>query len=102
MLRFLFNKIKNKLWINICLLLGMTFFIGMLTLNPVYQEAALQKMLQARFEKQQENDGLYPATASTRLSYLYADGFSNKEFASENEVNDEIAKMLYLKEFYLN
>ncbi len=97
MLRFLFNKIKNKLWINICLLLGMTFFIGMLTLNPVYQEAALQKMLQARFEKQQENDGLYPATASTRLSYLYADGFSNKEFASENEVNDEIAKMLYLK-----
>lgn len=97
MIRFVLNKIKNKKWMNICLLLGIILFIGMACLNPMYQDAALQKMLIGSFEDSYAETHIYPATCSAGVRYVYADGFHTEDFDSVSDIPDKLEKEFGLK-----
>lgn len=61
MLRNIIQKIKNKLWLTICLTLGITFLVAVFTCQPMFKAGALNMELRKIFDEYAVNKNEYPA-----------------------------------------
>lgn len=82
MIKFILQKIKNKLWLTICLVMGLVFLIAAFSCQPMFREGSLNKLLNQNFVKYIENNNEYPA-ALLRNGTFNTDG--NQDIASINE-----------------
>ena len=48
MFRFIFQKLLNKKWLILSILIGNILLVGIACCSPMYSHAALQKMLTKR------------------------------------------------------
>lgn len=69
MLRFIREKIKNKLWLTICLLLGLVFLVAAFCCQPMFKEGSLNKLLNQTFEQYIEDNNSYPTMIGRSGSY---------------------------------
>ena len=78
MFRLVISKIKNKKWLNICLLTGIVLLVSVFTCHPMLEKGAGNKILWDGFEKIVEDTQEYPAVFSREGSYNSKD-FKNTE-----------------------
>lgn len=86
MYRFVLNKMKNKKWLNICLLMGVTLFISLFVCHPMFEKGAGSRMLNTLFEKQAEKENTFPATMKREGTYKVA------EYKSAKAVLDKLTE----------
>ena len=55
MLQFVWNKIKNKKWLNLCLLVGITLLIALFACHPMFEKGASNQVLETGFEDYARN-----------------------------------------------
>lgn len=60
MLRFIFQKLLNKKWLILCVLIGNILLVGIACCNPMYTRAALQKMLTKTMNQSLQEENRYP------------------------------------------
>ena len=60
MYKFIFQKIMNKKWLVSCMLIGTILLIAIACCNPMYKQAALQKMLTDELANYLETNNEYP------------------------------------------
>lgn len=60
MLRFIFQKLLNKKWLILCILIGNILLVGISCCNPMYTRAALQKMLTRNMDASLQESNRYP------------------------------------------
>ena len=84
MLKFILQKLLNKKWLILCILIGNILLIGIACCNPMYTKAALQKMLTKEMNAYLEEKNVYPGTvyveakiSNTRLETLSSGYFDN-------------------------
>lgn len=64
MIRFTFQKLIHKKWLNLCTFLGMILLIGIAVGNTLYEGAALNRVLQTEFDSYIGEKNAYPAKIS--------------------------------------
>lgn len=69
MLKFIREKIKNKLWLTVCLMLGLVFLIAAFCCQPMFKEGSLNKLLNRTFNQYIEDNNRYPAMIGRSGSY---------------------------------
>ena len=60
MFRFIFQKLLNKKWLILSILIGNILLVGIACCSPMYTHAALQKMLTKRMNSYLEKNNSYP------------------------------------------
>ena len=68
MLRFVLNKLFNKRWMAVCLLIGNLLLIAVAATNPTYSSAILQRTLTKMLSQTLTEDNVYPAKITVRGS----------------------------------
>lgn len=61
MLQFTWNKIKNKKWLNLCLLIGITLLIALFVCHPMFENGAANQILQRSFVNYAKEYQRFPA-----------------------------------------
>lgn len=69
MMRFVLQKIKNKKWLNLCLLIGIILLSGMFSCHPMIEKGADQKLLQREFADYAQEKNIFPAIFSRTGNY---------------------------------
>lgn len=64
MFKFVFNKMLNKKWMVLSLLIGNILLISIACVNPMYTQAVLQRMLTRNLADYMEENNRYPGTIS--------------------------------------
>lgn len=64
MLRFVLNKIKNKKWLNLCLLAGISLLAAVFTCHPMLENGSANRLLRTGFAEYAEENGEFPAVFS--------------------------------------
>ena len=62
MLQFIAQKLLNKKWLILCIVIGNILLVAIASCNPMYTKAALQKMLTTEMENYLVEKNLYPGT----------------------------------------
>lgn len=78
MFSYVIRKMRNKRWLNLCLLAGILLFSAVFVCHPMFEKGAENKILQDLFTGYAEKEQRYPAVLS------YASG-SGEEFHSLQE-----------------
>lgn len=86
MLSFVVRKIRNKKWLNLCLLTGIILFTAVFVCHPMFEKGAGNKILQQLFSNYANEQNRYPAV----LSYI---SDSEAGFRSLQEVYDNMDAM---------
>lgn len=81
MLRFVLNKLLNKKWMAVCLLIGNLLLIAVAASNPTYSAAILQRTLTKMLSQTLTEDNVYPAKINVR-------GSANIVLATEENLTD--------------
>ena len=68
MLRFVLNKLLNKKWMAVCLLIGNLLLIAVAASNPTYSSAILQRTLTKMLSQTLTEENTYPAKINVRGS----------------------------------
>lgn len=71
MVRFIWQKLIHKKWLNICTLLGIILLIGVASGSVLYQGAALNKLLQNKFDRYIGDNNAYPASLKAVYQMVY-------------------------------
>ncbi len=82
MIRFTFQKLIHKKWLNLCTFLGMILLIGIAVGNTLYEGAALNRVLQTQFDTYIGEQNAYPAKISVVYPMEFEEG---QELAIEAE-----------------
>lgn len=61
MFRFVRQKIKNKKWLNLCLLVGISLLVAMFSCHPMFEKGAGNQILQTAFADYIEEKNQFPA-----------------------------------------
>lgn len=69
MLKFITQKIKNKLWLTVCLLLGLTFLVASFSCQPMFKNGSMNKLLNQMFTGYIEENNQYPTVIGRQGSY---------------------------------
>ncbi len=95
MLRFIIQKLLNKKWLILCILIGNILLIGIACCNPMYTKAALQKMLTKDMNASLEEKNIYPGTtyAEAKLSNKRLQTYHSRYFTDYLKVNDTLESM---------
>lgn len=64
MLKQVLKKIKNKKWLSLCLVLGLTFLIATLSCHPMFKGGSLDKLLNRYFVGHIEEENEFPTVLS--------------------------------------
>ncbi len=80
MISFIKHKIKNKKWLNSCLLTGVVLLSAFLCIYPMFREGSLNKLLQTLFIEHIEEYEEYPAVISR------SDTVSTEDYPSVDEI----------------
>ena len=68
MLHFVLQKLINRKWMAVCLLIGNILLIAVTVSNPVYSEAILQRSFTKRLASVIEQTQVYPATLTAKAT----------------------------------
>ena len=68
MLRFVIQKLLNRRWMALCLLIGNILLTATAASNPIYSDAVLQKTLTKTLAEKITADNTYPAILNARAS----------------------------------
>jgi len=95
MFRFISQKLLNKKWLILSILIGNILLVGIACCNPMYSRAALQKMLTKRMNAYLEENNKYPGmlTVDTRLSKTLLEERSSRYFKNYLTVADDAEEM---------
>ena len=74
MFRLVTQKIKNKLWLTICLIIGLSFLVAVCSCQPMFKNGSLNRMLMLKFENFIEDNNLYPTVLSRDKTIKYEKG----------------------------
>lgn len=88
MLKFVRQKIKNQLWLSLCLVLGIALLVATFCCQPMFKVGSLNKLLQQTFVKYIEEKNEYPTV------------ISNENLFTKDEVScidDVMAKLSEMK-----
>lgn len=69
MLQFIYHKIKNKRWLNLCLLTGISLLIAVFACHPMLEEGSDNKLLAAGFQEYAQEYNEFPAVFTRSGSY---------------------------------
>lgn len=69
MLQFVRQKIKNKKWLNLCLLAGISLLVAVFTCHPMFEEGAGNQLLQTAFIDYAAGEGEFPAIIDREKAY---------------------------------
>lgn len=69
MFKFIKQKIKNQMWLSLCLVLGVSLLIATFCSQPMFKDGSLNKLLQQTFAKYIENNNKYPTVISKEGFY---------------------------------
>ena len=78
MLRFVFQKIRNKGWLSFCQILGLTFLVACFSCIPSFKYGALDRTVGTLFETALEETQSFPAVLS-RESTLNPGAYDTSE-----------------------
>lgn len=95
MLRLSFQKIWNKKWMNMCLVLGVILLVATMTSFPLYEDAAYDRMLQDQFEEYLTEEGQWP-TRNILITYSKKDK-KGKTIANMEKYISELEQTLNVK-----
>lgn len=73
MFRFVISKIKNKKWLSVCLLIGISLLVAVFTCHPMLENGAADNLLKEGFSSYVETNNLYPAVLSRNSVYQRTD-----------------------------
>ncbi|MBQ6660937.1 MAG: hypothetical protein IJM57_05865 [Lachnospiraceae bacterium] len=99
MVRFIIQKLLNKKWLILSILIGNILLIGIACCNPMYTKAALRKLLTKRMNNYLEENNKYPGliTIDAKLSNKQVSTKHSKYFESYLNVADKAEEMFGLK-----
>ena len=69
MLRFVMQKLLNRRWMALCLLIGNILLIAIAATSPIYADAVLQKVLTKTLAEDITGDNTYPAILNARVTF---------------------------------
>lgn len=69
MLRFVRQKIKNKKWLNLCLLIGISLLVAIFSCHPMFEKGAGNQILQTAFTDYVQEQNKFPATIGRSEHY---------------------------------
>lgn len=78
MVKQILKKIKNKKWLSLCLVLGLTFLVATLSCHPMFKAGSLDKLLNRSFVEQIEAENKYPIVLMKK-SYVEMKNVSDVE-----------------------
>jgi len=78
MLHMIIKKIKNKMWLTLCLLLGMAFLVAVFACQPMFKKGSLNMLLNSRFVEVIEEKNEYPVVIG-RVGAYNASSISDVE-----------------------
>ena len=71
MFGFVINKLKNRKWLNLCLLMGVALFIALFVCHPMFEKGAGNQILDRLFTDHATQQNEFPAQMSLiRSQYL--------------------------------
>ena len=73
MIRFVWQKLLHKKWLNICTLMGIILLLGVVSGTVLYQGAALNNLLMNRFDTYIGEENAYPARVEAEYPLVYED-----------------------------
>ena len=85
MITYVMQKIKNKGWLSVCLLLGLTFLVAVLTCQPVFKYGSLDRLLLSVFEEEVSEKNIYPAVMG--VDFVMAEGATKSGIDSQISVS---------------
>ncbi len=85
MLRFVAKKIKNKIWLTLCLVMGISFLVAALSCQPMFKESSLDKLLQNIFQDYIEGKNEYPTVLRRSGGYTKTESITVDNVVSELE-----------------
>ena len=77
MIHFIAQKLLNKKWLILCILIGNVLLVAIASCNPMYTKAALQKMLTTKMDNYIEEEGKYPGLLTVD-AVLYQELLENR------------------------
>ncbi len=69
MFQFIRRKIKNKKWLNLCLLVGIILLVAVFACHPMFERGAANQLLQTAFENYVEEKKEFPAVITREENY---------------------------------
>ena len=94
MLNFIVQKLLNKKWMALSLLLGNVLLIAIACANPMYSKAMLQRTLTQDMNKYLEEHNRYPGAISVKTNYAsYSDETDDKFSKVEGIYKEMLQKM---------
>lgn len=73
MFGFVINKLKNRKWLNLCLLMGVSLFIALFVCHPMFEKGAGNQILDRLFTDHATQQNEFPAQMSREGTYAVAD-----------------------------
>ena len=73
MFGFVINKLKNRKWLNLCLLMGVSLFIALFVCHPMFEKGAGNQILDRLFTDHATQYNEFPAQMSREGTYAVAD-----------------------------
>ena len=73
MFGFVINKLKNRKWLNLCLLMGVALFIALFVCHPMFEKGAGNQILDRLFTDHATQQNEFPARMSREGTYAVAD-----------------------------
>lgn len=73
MFRFVWSKIKNKKWLNLCLLVGISLLTALFVCHPMFEKGANNQVLEREFLDYAADKDEYPAIMGRNGSFETAD-----------------------------
>ncbi|MDO4316574.1 MAG: FtsX-like permease family protein [Lachnospiraceae bacterium] len=95
MLRFIFQKLLNKKWLVLCILIGNILLVGIACCNPMYTRAALQKMLTKNMNQSLQEENRYPCmeVITAKLSDTRLGRYGSTIFSDYLSVPETVEKL---------
>ncbi len=69
MFHMIMKKIKNKMWLTLCLLLGIAFLVAVFACQPMFKKGSLNMLLNNSFKAVVEDSNQYPTVIGRPGSY---------------------------------
>ena len=85
MLRFVVKKIKNKMWLTVCLVIGISFLVATLSCQPMFKAGSLDKLLNNIFEEHIKEVNEYPTAIGRSGGYAMTENITADAVMSQLE-----------------
>lgn len=96
MFKFVLNKMLNKKWMVLSLLIGNILLISIACVNPMYTQAVLQRMLTRNLAEFMEESNRYPGLMSVTASMTVRDN----EVVNQSDFDRARDNYLHAAEWY--